>query len=1362
MLSEEDRVGLIDAANQIIDSTLDSKALFNEACSLSKKLRVANQNIDEQSIATETNGSQVIEKFLRATCPSCIALDGKEVNLLLKTPNLVRQILEISQENSSCQESLLSDSLRERLEVCMKMVKFSLETSCLNQEMFISMLRKHALQLEVIWNLHKAAAVDLGSFLTSKLNGEEAYQIQLSKALVDLCMGPLDTQQLRQKILSDIILYLLNQTFSDKKTSTGQLERQVLNAVLQDVLELQIPIGEEESVALPSNFLATTTIADAKVVHKYAIHSLSLILSHGANNSVEDCMKSETDWMSYQTSGCLQSMIKEFFLALNYSEVSGVLKRALEHQSVNSRHIYAYLSCLYTCFAEASTSLKDYLLTLISSAFDKSSCVDLYVPFFLARLSTAIGSHCFPSYSDWFQTTFCNPSSLMMSRASYNLLIKFLTSLVPWESPERLKAYIFHKPNLPVKCKNQYQDFVDLAKTQLMDLGVPLNEKVTCMYGNNSDGSNNSNEEDQMNKARAVDSTEQDVQKAVAAFAESRKIPAVLMQASIFQKPYFMGKFLPALMKPRVLPDHPDERMLLIAELNKSGKIQTSAYDQYLQACEREKQALLEGVFDVDDDEEMEELTLPVMQQLQIRLDKFTHEVLTGSYLAQSGCLSTVIEKVSAIVAESSLSSPNQESKISNRSIVINLCDLHSLQTDSMSKISKLIVDQLSGMVVQWREQSRKEHQSGVLPANLATHVVQLIQALLQQFPALRTHLYSTVFAVLNQKEEEGVGKSIHGLPIMCLCVAVLPYNITITKENGKICEVKSFIKALLVCLDIANASEDILRFCVDYVQMACDWLTFLEQQLAQQDVVELGSTCVSEEDLLPPALVKNINFACWRRGLIDSDGSNSLLLKPNVLIGPASTLYGIERWQQLHKKHHLLLVDWMETEWSVNSLVDYLSSTERFSYLLKTSSVFLHHTHDQLSFCKTVILTLARLCGCQSGSSCDSRGKGIKSADFLQLLRKLLVNICPLEGKQSSWLLEILQCADDVNQIIKYALELPAHLLFCNSLQEDFERRNVVSALEIIGYFSGSSQNKGAYLSLEATIYIFQGMESLFTANRSIPASALDPVGMHPLIFLSFLVHKSVLVKLTALEVYNTVSSTWQDRVKATEEWLLSWTESNLSSSLNQKIYLSSVEDWQKAAALFSMILLKKFSFDLSKLKLQENVQFYLLKMMAANLTLRGALEEIETLPDHSLSNFFIEILCHSPAVLRLLLSSESKLQNQLGIQTDSELSYLHDYIILRLAKNIPPDVIMQTQVHNVIARVVSAYWRIQTHAQDGETYTLDSVQLPVDLSRWIKSLVDLASPAHLSSIPDFSCSLRHSDLLLFKYIQEMRRQRK
>ncbi|RUS70649.1 hypothetical protein EGW08_021586, partial [Elysia chlorotica] len=438
-----------------------------------------------------------------------------------------------------------------------------------------------------------------------------------------------------------------------------------------------------------------------------------------------------------------------------------------------------------------------------------------------------------------------------------------------------------------------------------MDLGVPLNEKMTRMYGNSCGRSKNSNEEDQVNKYGAVDSTEQDVQKAVAAFAESRKIPAVLMQASIFQKPYFMGKFLPALMKPRVLPDCPDERMLLIAELNKSGKIQTAAYNQYLQACEAEKQALLEGVFDVDDDEEMEELSLPVVEQLQKRLDYFTQEVLTGSYQIQSGSLSTVLEKVSAMVTESSLNS-NAESKVSNLNIIVNLCDLHSLPSDNISKISRLLLDQMSSLVTKWREQSRKEQQSEVFPANLATHVVQLIQTLLQQFPVLRSHLYTTVLAVLNQKEVKGVDKSIYGLPLMCLCMANLPYNISITVDKGKSLEVENFVKALLLCLDMVNGGEDILRFCLDYMQMSCNWLSFLEEQLAQQDVVELGSECVSEEDLLPPALVKNVTFVCWRRNLIDFDGACLDLHKPNVLSGPASALCNLKRWQKMLKKHQV------------------------------------------------------------------------------------------------------------------------------------------------------------------------------------------------------------------------------------------------------------------------------------------------------------------------------------------------------------------------------------------------------------------------------------------------------------------------
>ena len=53
-----------------------------------------------------------------------------------------------------------------------------------------------------------------------------------------------------------------------------------------------------------------------------------------------------------------------------------------------------------------------------------------------------------------------------------------------------------------------------------------------------------------------------------------------------------------------------------------------------------------------------------------------------------SGCISAVVEKVSSVMVESSLNSSEESSKNSNQSIAVNLFKLHSMPTDSISKVT--------------------------------------------------------------------------------------------------------------------------------------------------------------------------------------------------------------------------------------------------------------------------------------------------------------------------------------------------------------------------------------------------------------------------------------------------------------------------------------------------------------------------------------------------------------------------------------------------------------------------------------------------------------------------------------------------
>ncbi|KAB7503566.1 Fanconi anemia group A-like protein, partial [Armadillidium nasatum] len=72
-----------------------------------------------------------------------------------------------------------------------------------------------------------------------------------------------------------------------------------------------------------------------------------------------------------------------------------------------------------------------------------------------------------------------------------------------------------------------------------------------------------------------------EVEAAILQYEETRKVPSFILEASIFQRNYYLTHFVPVLLKPRSLPDTPDSRMSLIEELHNLGKIPNKTYQNY-------------------------------------------------------------------------------------------------------------------------------------------------------------------------------------------------------------------------------------------------------------------------------------------------------------------------------------------------------------------------------------------------------------------------------------------------------------------------------------------------------------------------------------------------------------------------------------------------------------------------------------------------------------------------------------------------------------------------------------------------------------------------------------------------------------
>uniref|UniRef100_A0A4W6EN85 Uncharacterized protein n=1 Tax=Lates calcarifer TaxID=8187 RepID=A0A4W6EN85_LATCA len=320
--------------------------------------------------------------------------------------------------------------------------------------------------------------------------------------------------------------------------------------------------------------------ASAEALQRFFTHSLTQTLTYKPRLTVSDAITLQNEWTFAKASRLLTSLFRKLAVIFSVELLLRHLQQVLETHEVNWKHVLCFLSTLLVYNPCAQSSLRDLLSRLLTSAFEGYDLENMITAFLLARQAALEGTAIFSSYSDWFKMSFGGGSGYhATSKKSLVFLLKFLSDLVPFEPPQYLKVHILHPPYIPVKHRNLLMEYISLAKTRLADLKVRAWVKNKMIPWRNLSSP----------QCQAA----QDVEKAVSLFESTGRISATVMEASIFRRPYFLTRFLPALLTPRVVSTFSLHSLTNqwggCFSVFRADKIPAAQYSSYEESCQRQR-----------------------------------------------------------------------------------------------------------------------------------------------------------------------------------------------------------------------------------------------------------------------------------------------------------------------------------------------------------------------------------------------------------------------------------------------------------------------------------------------------------------------------------------------------------------------------------------------------------------------------------------------------------------------------------------------------------------------------------------------------------------------------------------------------
>uniref|UniRef100_A0A8C0JWV1 FA complementation group A n=1 Tax=Canis lupus dingo TaxID=286419 RepID=A0A8C0JWV1_CANLU len=501
---------------------------------------------------------------------------------VLSSQTVASSIMQICSSNGEpTHRVLLNAEQRKKLSSVLEVAQYLLAHSMFSRFSFCQELREvqNFLLLEAVWHLHVQNIVSLQELLESHAD-TQAIVAWLFRDLCLLCeqmeVSTQDTD-IAQAMLSDFVQLFVLRGFQKSSDPRRNMEPERMAQCCWDPGGPLSLSTSQCCVCRFGMFCGHTfgRMMSTDCPKRFFSHTLTQVLTHKPVLKVSDAVRLQRDWSFAKTHPLLSSLYRRLFVMLSPEELIGHLEEVLGTHEVNWQHVLSCVSTLVICSPEAQQLVQDWVTRLLARAFESCDLDSMVTAFLVVRQAALEGPSVFPSYADWFQASFGSTRGFHSgSKKTLVFLFKFLSDLVPFEAPRYMQVHILYPPLVPSKYRSLLTDYVTLAKTRLADLKVSLVENMG-LYEDLSSAKDVTEPHSQAH---------QDVEKAIAVFEHTGKVPVAVMEASIFRRPYYMSHFLPALLTPRVVSTCARGLGAQLAE-SRSDKIPPSLYSTYCQAC---------------------------------------------------------------------------------------------------------------------------------------------------------------------------------------------------------------------------------------------------------------------------------------------------------------------------------------------------------------------------------------------------------------------------------------------------------------------------------------------------------------------------------------------------------------------------------------------------------------------------------------------------------------------------------------------------------------------------------------------------------------------------------------------------------